>query len=212
MSNFKLKLLIYFAAISASTLLISNLAAIKLWDFFGIAVDGGVILFPLTYIVGDLIVEFYGKKIAKTIILAGFFVNIIAIVVFYIVIALPAYDGWNMQSAFASIFGFTPRIIMGSLIAYVCSNLFNNFIFMKLKNSNGIFATSFIARALCSSAFAHIIDASIFETIAFIGVLPFKEFLVQASFAYAIGIGLEVVLSPIEVVLANKIRRKHDNL
>ena len=97
MLNFKEKMLIYFVAISASTLLISNLSAIKLWDFFGIAVDGGVVLFPLTYIIGDLIVEFYGKRIAKNVILAGFLVNIIAIFVFYIVIKLPAYDGWEMQ-------------------------------------------------------------------------------------------------------------------
>ena len=167
MPNFKQKLLLYFATISVSTLLISNLAAIKLWNFFGIAVDGGVVVFPLTYIIGDLIVEFYGKKIAKNIIVAGFLINILAIIVFYIVIALPAYDGWNMQDAYASVFGFTPRIILGSLLAYVCSNLLNNVIFMKLKNHDGIFAKSFIARALGSSAFAHILDAFIFETIAF---------------------------------------------
>ena len=57
----------------------SNLAAIKLWDFFGIAVDGGIVVFPLTYIIGDLIVEFYGKETAKNVVWAGFLVNIIAI-------------------------------------------------------------------------------------------------------------------------------------
>lgn len=208
MPNFKQKLLIYFAIISASTLLISNLAAIKLWDFFGIAVDGGIIVFPLTYIIGDLIVEFYGKTVAKHIILAGFFANIIAILVFYIVIALPAYDGWTMQEALSSVLGFTPRIIIGSLIAYVCSNLFNNFIFMRLKQGSGIFASSFIARALCSSAFAHIIDSSIFEIIAFIGVLPLQDFIAQACFAYILGIGFEVILSPVEALIANKLRGK----
>lgn len=71
MSNTKQKLLIFFAAISAGTLLISNLAAVKLWDFFGIAVDGGVVVFPLTYIIGDLIVECYGKKIADSVIISG---------------------------------------------------------------------------------------------------------------------------------------------
>ena len=206
MSNFKMKLLIYFAAISASTLLISNLAATKLWDFFGIAVDGGVVLFPITYILGDLIVEFYGKRIAKNIIFSGFLVNIIAIVVFYIVIALPAYDGWTMQDALATVLGFTPRIILGSLIAYVCSNLFNNFIFTKLKNSKGIFSSSFIARALGSSAFAHIVDCVIFETIAFFGVLTFHEFLAQAIFAYFIGIGFELIFSPVEAVIAKQLR------
>lgn len=123
MSNFKQKLLIYFSAILASTLLISNLSAVKLWNFFGIAVDGGIVLFPLTYILGDLIVEFYGKKIAKDVIFAGFTVNIIAVIAFYIVILLPPFDGWNMQEAFASVLGFTPRIILASLIAYVCSGL-----------------------------------------------------------------------------------------
>lgn len=211
MLNFKQKLLIYFATISVGALLISNLAAVKLWNFFGIAVDGGVVLFPLTYIIGDLIVEFYGKKIAKTVILAGFLVNIIAIIVFYIVIALPPFEGWEMQDALASVLGFTPRIIIGSLIAYVCSNLFNNFIFMKLKNSKGIFATSFIARALGSSAFAHIIDSFIFETIAFIGVLPLSGFLAQAGFAYVLGIGFEIVLSPLEVLIANIVKGRIEN-
>ncbi|MEG0470508.1 MAG: VUT family protein, partial [Longicatena sp.] len=85
MSNFKLKLLIYFAAISAGALLISNLAAIKLWDFLGIAVDGGIVVFPLTYILGDLIVEFYGKKIAKSVVFSSLLVNIIAVIALYIV-------------------------------------------------------------------------------------------------------------------------------
>ena len=208
MSNYKQKLLIYFAAISVCTLLISNLAAVKLWDFFGIAVDGGVVVFPITYIIGDLIVEFYGKKTAKTIILAGFLMNVIAIIVFYIVIYLPPYPGWEMQEAYASVLGFAPRIIMGSLLAYISSNLLNNFVFTKMKNSKGIFADSFIARALGSSAFAHIIDSLIFETVAFFGVLPLMEFLAQAGFAYVLGIGLEVLLSPIEVFIANKVGGK----
>ena len=211
MSNFKLKLLIYFAAVSASALLISNLAAVKLWNFFGIAVDGGVVVFPITYIIGDLIVEFYGKKNAKNIILAGFFINILALIVFYIVIALPPYDGWTMQNALASVLGFTPRIIIGSLSAYVCSNILNNYIFTKMKTGNGLFASSFIARALGSSAFAHIIDCVIFETVAFIGVLTFKEFLAQAAFAYVIGIGFEILFSPMEAWIAEKLRGKMTN-
>lgn len=206
MTNLKQKLLIYFAAISASALLISNLAAIKLWDFFGIAVDGGVVLFPLTYIIGDLIVEFYGKKIAKTIILSGFLVNIIAILVFYIVIAFPPYPGWELQEAYATILGFAPRIVGGSLLAYVCSNLFNNFIFTRLKQGNSIFAKSFIARAIGSSAFAHMIDCLIFETIAFLGVLSFHEFLAQAIFAYVLGIGFELVFSPIEAIIEKRLK------
>ena len=206
MSNFRLKTLILFSALSAGTLLISNLSAVKLWNLAGIAVDGGLIVFPLTYILGDLIIEFFGKNTSKRIIFASFLVNVIAVLVFYVVIALPVYPGWNMQQAYSSVLGFTPRIIFGSLLAFVFANLFNNFIFTKLKSGHGIFANSFIARALGSSAFAHIVDSAIFETVAFLGVLSFQEFLLQAFFAYLLGMGLELILSPIEAWIEKKLR------
>lgn len=206
MSEKKYKLLIYFTAISAGALLISNLCAIKLWNLGGIAVDGGVVLFPVTYIIGDLIVELFGQKTARSIIYAGFLVNVIAVIVFYIVIALPPYPGWEMQDAFASVLGFSPRIIAGSLCGYLGSNLLNTHLFTKMRNGNGVFARSFIARALGSSVFAHIIDSALFETIAFIGVLPFNEFVAQAVFAYVLGLILEVVLSPVEILIERKLR------
>ena len=206
MSEKKNKLLIYFIAISAGALLISNLCAIKLWNLGGIAVDGGVVLFPVTYIIGDLIVELFGQKTARSIIYAGFLVNVIAVIVFYIVIALPPYPGWEMQDAFASVLGFSPRIIAGSLCGYLGSNLLNTHLFTKMRNGNGVFARSFIARALGSSVFAHIIDSALFETIAFIGVLPFNEFVAQSVFAYVLGLILEVVLSPVEILIERKLR------
>ena len=206
MSEKKNKLLIYFIAISAGALLISNLCAIKLWNLGGIAVDGGVVLFPVTYIIGDLIVELFGQKTARSIIYAGFLVNVIAVIVFYIVIALPPYPGWEMQDAFASVLGFSPRIIAGSLCGYLGSNLLNTHLFTKMRNGNGVFARSFIARALGSSVFAHIIDSALFETIAFIGVLPFNEFVAQAVFAHVLCLIREVVLSPVEILIERKLR------
>lgn len=202
----KQKFMIYATALSAGTLLISNLSAIKLWDLCGIAVDGGLVLFPLTYILGDLIIEFFGRSVAKNIIYAGFLINLIAVGVFYIVIALPAYPGWDMQDAYAMVLGFSPRIILGSLCGYLTSNLLNNNLFIRMKNSSGVFGRSFIARALGSSAFAHILDTAVFETIAFLGVLSFKEFLAQAVFAYILGMGLELILSPIESLIEKKLR------
>ena len=118
-----------------------------------------------------------------------------------------------MQEAYADVLGFTPRIIVASLVAYICSNLFNNHLFIRLKNSPNIFSRSFIARALGSSAFAHLVDSAIFETIAFIGVLPFMDFLTQALFAYLLGMGFEIILSPSEAFIANKLRgRLHETI
>ncbi|UNT97382.1 queuosine precursor transporter [Allobaculum mucilyticum] len=211
MTSRKLKLMIYMTALSAGTLLISNLCAVKLWNLGGVAVDGGFVLFPLTYILGDLIVELFGKKLSRHVIYAGFLINVIAALVFYIVIALPPYPGWEMQEAYAMVLGFSPRIIGGSLCGYLTSNLLNNYLFEKMRASNGIFERSFILRALTSSVFAHILDTVVFETIAFFGVLSFQEFLMQAVFAYLLGMGIEVVLSPVEIVLERSIRKWLEN-
>lgn len=207
MSEKRIRLLIYFSALSAGALLISNLSAIKLWNLGGIAVDGGIVLFPLTYILSDLTVELFGKSLSRTVIYAGFLINLIAVFVFYAVIALPAYPGWNMQEAYAAVLGFSPRIIFGSLAGYLSSNLLNNWLFIRMKNSDSAFSRSFIARALGSSALAHIVDSGVFETVAFLGVLPFREFLMQAVFAYVLGMGLELLLSPLEVAIEKKLRR-----
>lgn len=202
-----IQLLILITALSSGTLLISNLSAVKLWDLLGIAVDGGLLLFPLSYILGDITIELFGKRIAKSVILSGFLINLIAVVVFYAVIALPPYPGWDMQESIASVFGFSPRIILGSLTGYVLSGFLNNYLFVKMKQSNSYFAKSFIARALASSVFAHILDSATFEFIAFFGVLPFKEFLAQAIFAYVLGIGMELILSPIEVLIEKALKK-----
>ncbi|WP_276925113.1 queuosine precursor transporter [Faecalibaculum rodentium] len=207
MSEKRIRLLIYFSALSAGALLISNLSAIKLWNLGGIAVDGGIVLFPLTYILSDLTVELFGKSLSRTVIYAGFLINLIAVFVFYAVIALPAYPGWNMQEAYAAVLGFSPRIIFGSLAGYLSSNLLNNWLFIRMKNSDSAFSHSFIARALGSSALAHIVDSGVFETVAFLGVLPFREFLMQAVFAYILGMGLELLLSPLEAAIEKKLSR-----
>lgn len=205
-NNKRIRLLIFFAVFSAGALLISNLSAVKLWNMAGIAVDGGLVLFPVTYIISDLIIEFFGKKISRTIIWSGFALNITAAIVFYIVIALPPYPGWDMQEAYAMVLGFSPRIILGSLCGYVLSTFLNNYVFVRMKESDTVFSRSFIARALGSSAFAHLVDSAVFETVAFLGVLTFQEFLMQALFAYLLGIGLEIILSPIEVLIERKLK------
>ena len=76
-----------------------------------------------------------------------------------------------------------------------------------MKNSDSAFSRSFIARALGSSALAHIVDSGVFETVAFLGVLPFREFLMQAVFAYILGMGLELLLSPLEAAIEKKLSR-----
>lgn len=198
--------LVTLAVVSAGVILVSNLAATKLFDFFGVAVDGGVVIFPISYIVGDVVVELFGKKQAKTVIWAGFGLNLLAMIALAIVGWLPPYPGWEGQEAYMAVFGFVPRIVFGSLSAYIVSSLMNNHVFEKIKNRTG--EKWLGARTIGSSLVAHLFDSMIFETVAFLGVLPFNEFLLQAGFAYIAGIGLEVVLTPITYIVVNGLKRR----
>ena len=136
-TNVRQTTLIYLTAISAGILLISNLAATKLWNMFGIAVDGGILCFPISYILGDIIIEFYGKKVAKSVIFSSLLLNILAVLVFWAVCILPPFAGTEeMQNSIVNVLGFAPRIIIGSLTAYLFSQFSNNFIFEKIKKKN----------------------------------------------------------------------------
>lgn len=201
----KLKVLTIFAAISASVLIISNIAAVKLWDFFGIPVDGGILIFPISYIVGDLVVELYGRKMANNIIYTSLGMNILAVLVFLLVGILPAYAGWNGQSSYEMILGFTPRIIAGSLAAYLISGLINNFVFEKIKKKFG--EKRIFVRFIGSSVVAKFFDSLIFETVAFLGVLSVPEFFAQAGFAYLASIILETLLAPISCAIAKRLKK-----
>ena len=207
-------LLIIFAVLAAGILLISNLVATKLWEFCGIAVDGGIILFPFSYVLGDVIVEIFGRKKANRIVWTSLGLNVLAVGVFMIVGALPPYPGWEGQDAYMQILGFVPRIVTASLVAYVASQLLNNLVFEKIKQKTG--KKWLGLRAIVSSVLGRAVDSAIFETIAFIGVLSFGEFIGQATFAYFAGMTLEVLLIPITYLAVGGARKwlssksKHD--
>ena len=109
-----------------------------------------------------------------------------------------------MQASIVNVLGFAPRIILGSLTAYFFSQFSNNYIFVKIKQKTG--SKLFLVRALGSSVVAHFLDSLVFETIAFLGVLPFNDFLNQAILAYLLSLGLELVLSPLELLIVSKVR------
>lgn len=197
-----MKWLIFLSAISCWILLNSNLAAVKIWSFFGIPVDGGIVLFPLSYIFGDIIVEFYGKELANKVVGASFLTSLGATIVFLIVDKLEPFPGWGLQEAYHSILGLAPRIMIGSIIAYLISGLLNNYVFENMRKKTG-----YLARALTSSVVARFVDNLIFETIAFLGILSFKDFLAQAAFAYAAGMMLETLMAFLTTPVVRIIRR-----
>lgn len=208
MKDKKVNLLIVFTALSSGLLLTSNLVATKLWSLGGIAVDGGILVFPFIYILNDVMVEMLGRKTANRIVWAGFLVNFIAVIAFWLVGLLPEFPGWGHQDAYQTILGFAPRVIFASLAAYVISSLLNNLIFEKIAERTK--KNNLWARMIGSSAIAKIFDSLVFETIAFFGVLPFSDFVKQVIFAYLAAVVLEIILMPIISVVVRKLHAVYD--
>ncbi len=181
--------------ISGMVVFVSNVAATKLFDLFGIAGDCGLLTFPVSYVVGDVIVEIYGKKDANRVLKVGFLVNFVAMALMTIATFLPTFPGSPTAGAFETVFGFMPRVTIGSLIAWLIAGIVNNAAFEAIKHQTG--QKKLYQRALGSSATAKMVDCILFETIAFLGVLPVKDFFAQMVLAYFAGIMIEALLFPL---------------
>lgn len=201
----KIRVLVAMTALSVLVLVVANIVSVKLWDFAGIAVDGGIVIFPLSYILGDLMMEIYGKKMANYVVFLSFGMDVLVTLIILVVGCLPAYPGWGGQAAYEAILGFTPRIMLGSLVAYLVSELMNNVVFEKIKRVTG--EGKLWLRLLGSSAVARVADTVIFETVAFFGVLSAGEFILQAGFAYVAGFALEIILTPVTYWLVGKLKK-----
>jgi uncharacterized integral membrane protein (TIGR00697 family) len=148
-----------------SFLLISNIGAVKIIDIQGFLTDGGAILFPLTYIFGDILTEVYGFKYARRAIWTAFGIMGIASAVFLIVGALPAGAEWGLQSSWDSILGFVPRIVLASLVAFLVGQFLNAFVLAKLKVKFG--KKKLWVRLIGSTAVGQFFDTAIFTVVAF---------------------------------------------
>src|SRR3989339_1779429 len=123
----------FITATFAAVLILSNITSTKLLSLGWFSFDGGTILFPLSYIFGDILTEVYGYARARRVIWIGFALNLLMVIIFYVVQKLPPAMDWGNQTAFESILGVVPRIVLGSFIAYLCGECLNSYILAKLK-------------------------------------------------------------------------------
>lgn len=152
----------------AAFYLISNIAATKQMDFGGWVVDGGVFLFPLTYLLGGIISEVYGFRAAMRAVLVGFAVMVIGAAVFGLVTASPALGDAENQEAFEVLFGWDGiyiRILVASLAGFLVGQLMNSMVIVWVKRRFG--ESGLWARIMSSTVFGQTLDTAIFGLIAF---------------------------------------------
>lgn len=189
----------------AAMLLISNLAATKLITFGSVIIDGGAVLFPLIYIVNDVLTEVYGYKYARRAIWTGFSIMLLAVVVFTIVRYLPAAPEYTAQESYDAVLGFFPRIVLASLIAYLVGSFVNAYILARLKvKMNG---KKLWVRLLSSSFVGELFDTIIFALVAFAGILGTTDLLVFILIGWLFKSGVEIVVLPLTYRCITKLKR-----
>lgn len=186
-------------------LLISNISATKLIALGPIIVDGGVILFPLTYILGDILTEVYGYKYARRAIWLAFATMLFGVVIFTIVKTLPPAPDYTDQSSFEAIFGFYPRIVVASLAAFLIGLFVNSFILAKLKaQTKGKWLG---LRLIASTAVGSLLDMISFALVAFGGILSASDLLIYIAFGWVLKVGVEAILLPVTCKIISLIKK-----
>ena len=183
------------AAVFCALLLISNIGATKFIDFGFIKTDGGAFLFPLTYILGDVLTEVYGFRAARRVIYTGFSLGALAGLTFWVVQLAPAAAEWPNQKAFEAILGFVPQIVFASITAFLCGQLSNSWTLVVIKKRTA--EKKLWARLIGSTIVGEFVDTVVFTMIASLGRLSFKEFLNYFVVGYVYKTMMEVVLLPI---------------
>ncbi len=201
-------------AIFVTTLIISNIIAVKLVQIGSMTLPAAVILFPVSYIFGDILTEVYGYAQARRVIWTGFFCNLVAVVAIWLAIALPAASFWTVagfhsapdaQSAFAGILGFTPRLLLASFIAYLIGEFLNSFILARLKiKTQGKFLW---VRTIASTLVGEGADSAVFLSIAFWGIIPTGNLGAAILSQWIFKVTYEILATPLTYWVVNSLKR-----
>lgn len=193
-------------AVFVGLLLISNIGAIKLIALGPLIFDGGALLFPLTYVVGDILSEVYGLRAARRAILIGFAMSVLAAVTFWLVQLAPPADAWGNQEAFEAVLGFVPRIVLASILGYLVGQLLNAWVLVRLKERTN--EGRLWLRLIGSTVVGEFADTLVFCTVAFYGVVTGAEFVNYVLVGYLYKTLLEVVLLPVTYRVIGWVKRR----
>jgi hypothetical protein len=195
-------------AVFVAVLLISNTVSVKLVHFWLFTYDGGTILFPLSYIFGDILTEVYGFSRSRKVIWLGFACTLLMANVYILVGRIPAAADWPFQQDYVNILGLVPRIVIASLIAYFAGEFSNSFILARMKVwTRGRWLWT---RTIGSTIVGEFVDTLLFVSIAFLGATGFPTRVLVAVLVsnYIFKVGVEVVFTPVTYAIVGFLKRR----
>jgi uncharacterized integral membrane protein (TIGR00697 family) len=190
------------AAVFVTALVVSNIIAVKLAEISGRVFPAGLVIFPLSYLLGDVLTEVYGVRAARRVIWLGFACNLLALGAIQAAIHLPALDP-DFQRAYEQVLGTTWRLFVASLAAYVVGELANAYVLAVMKGATG--GRFLWTRTIGSTIVGEGLDSLIFVTIAFAGTGAALVNPVVTT--WLIKVGWETVATPLTYAVVNYLKR-----
>jgi queuosine precursor transporter len=187
-------------------LLISNLVGQKITAVGPFRISGALLLFPITYIFGDVFTEVYGYGASRRAIWIGFFASALLAVMGLFCVALPPAPGWDGQAAFARVFNFVPRLILASLVAFWCGEFANSFVLAKMKLlTQGRYLWT---RTVGSTVAGQAVDTFVVTVLAFGGSLSVATIANLVMSGYLAKVLYEVAATPMTYAIVNFLKRR----
>ena len=186
-------------------LLVSNLLAQKIVRIGPVTTSGAMVLFPITYIFGDVFTEVYGYAASRRAIWLGFFGTALLYAVSAFVIALPADPSWHNQGAFVTVFGFLPRILAASLTAYWVGEFANSYTMARLKLLTQ--GRHLWTRTVGSTVVGQAVDTTLVILLTFAGRMPAHTLLTIIWQGYLLKVAYEVLATPLTYLVVNALKR-----
>lgn len=186
-------------------LLISNLVAPKICQIGPFKVSGAILLFPITYIFGDIFTEVYGYAGSRRAIWTGFLASGLMAILAKLIVLMPAAPGWDNQAAYATVFDFVPRVVIASLIAFCAGEFVNSYVMAKMK----LFTDGhhLWTRTVGSTVAGQAVDTTAVMVLTFAGTQPAGVILNLIASGYFAKVIYEVVATPLTYLVVNGLKR-----
>jgi uncharacterized integral membrane protein (TIGR00697 family) len=193
-------------ALFVTCLITANITAVKLVSLYGFILPAAILVFPLSYIIGDVLTEVYGYGQARRVIWLGFFCNFITVLAIWGGQVLPAASFWEAQKAYERILGYTPRLLFASFLAYLVGEFANSYVLAKMKIATR--GRWLWLRTIGSTLVGQGLDSLVFITLAFVGTIPVAALILTIITQWLAKSIYEAAVTPLTYIVVKFLKRK----
>lgn len=196
-------------AVFITSLISANITSVKLIGVLGLVLPAGVIIFPVSYITGDVLTEVYGYSQARKVIWLGFFCNLLAVVAIWVGQIMPPVSFWDGQTAYERILGYAPRLLVASFLAYLVGEFFNAYVMAKMKIATK--GRWLWTRTITSTLVGQGVDSLVFIILAFAGTIPTRALVLAIITQWLVKSAYEAAATPVTYKVVGFLKR-HERL